>query len=37
MNKEKYDKLDKRESELIAELTDLQWELIWKLTKSRKN
>ena len=32
MNKEKYDKLDKRESELIAELSDLQWELTWKLT-----
>ena len=32
MNKEKYDKLDKRQDELIGELSDLQWEIIWKLT-----
>ena len=32
MNKEKYDQLDKRETELIGELSDLQWEIIWKLT-----
>jgi hypothetical protein len=31
MNKEKYDKLDKRETELIGEGTDIQWEIIWKL------
>ena len=32
MNKEKYGKLDKRQDELIGELSDLQWEIIWKLT-----
>ena len=26
MNKEKYDKLDKRQDELIGELSDLQWD-----------
>ena len=31
MNKEKYDKLDKRETELIGELTDIQWEVLWEL------
>jgi len=31
MNKEKYDKLDKRESELYNEITDIQWDIIWKV------
>ena len=33
MNKEKYDKLDKRETELIGELTDIQWEVLWELRR----
>ena len=33
MNKEKYDKLDKRETELIRELTDIQWEVLWELRR----
>jgi len=31
MNKEKYDKLDKRETELYSEITDIQWDIIWKV------
>ncbi len=33
MNKEKYDELDKRETELIGELTDIQWEVLWELRR----
>jgi len=33
MNKEKYDKLDKRETALIGELTDIQWEVLWELRR----
>ena len=32
MKNEKYSKLDKRQDELIGELSDIQWEIIWKLT-----
>ena len=32
MNNEKYSKLDKRQDELIGELSDIQWEITWKLT-----
>ena len=32
MKNEKYSKLDKRQDELIGELSDLQWEITWKLT-----
>ena len=37
MNKEKYDKLDKRETELIGELTDIQWEVLWELRRLIEN
>ena len=32
MNKEKYDKLDKRHDELIGEFTDLEWDIMWNLS-----
>ena len=32
MNKKKYDELDKRHDELIGELSDLEWDIIWNLS-----
>ena len=32
MNKEKYYELDKRHDELIGEISDLEWDIIWNLS-----
>ena len=32
MNKKKYDELDKRHYELIGEIADLEWDIIWNLS-----
>ena len=31
MNSDKYNKLDKRETELYNEITGIQWDIIWKV------